>query len=121
MTNDNPTYDDVPEYEPIGGQTWGPGIPDRDQNVPKIPAADLVDTRFAVLGFVFLPSSYEDSDQYAMIHCMDTNNTEFLFNTSSAVLMRVLKERYQMDQIPFRATLIKQRGKKSGMEFYNFI
>lgn len=130
------SYNSIPSREPLGIDGWGPGISD---DLTTLKARDLLDEdEFAVMGFVVLPSSYDDDNplyeegdkkpEYAKVEIMLPSEERFAFNTSSRSLMQHLKRRWDNNRsednptgdIPFKTSLQRVPNKSGKYSYYKF-
>jgi hypothetical protein len=116
-----PKWEDIPDRPPLQTDGSGEGTGLSAENIPKVKAAEIVGDDIAVVGYLILPNTmFEDGgDFYALIEIMDVDGNNFLFSTSSKALMRILKERHERDEIPFKTSLVMKKS-KAGRSYYVF-
>jgi hypothetical protein len=121
-----PEWDNIPDREPLPPPGRGPGI-DYDGDLTKIKGADLIGRKFGVLGFNILPSGYSDDDdedagqgkgEYAVVHIILENGKEYRWNTSAKAVLRVLTERWERNELPFRTALEEVKSGRSRYSYY---
>jgi len=117
-------FNEVPEYDPIeGGAGEGPGID--AENLQVVKTSHVTDLDLAVLGFLILPSTFHNVEEnnathYASVHLAFPDGKEYLWRTSAAAILRKLKIRWELDQIPFKTTIVLKPNKRGNREYLDF-
>jgi len=124
MTETNmeiPSWEDIPERPALSSDGSGEGTGLSGENIPKVKAAEIVGDDIAIIGYLILPNTQFDDggDEYALVEIMDVDGNNFVFSTSSKALMRILRERDERDEIPFKTCLVMKKS-KAGRSYYVF-
>jgi len=118
----NPTFEAIPEYDPLPKTAAGRG-PGISADLTKTKAKDLIDADIAVTGFMIIPNQFIESDsdpkEVTMIEIMDAAGDSFYFVHGSKVLMQAVEARQELGQIPFKTRLTFEEG-KNGRSYYAF-
>jgi hypothetical protein len=94
-----------------------PGI--EYEAVTKVTTDSLIGEEIVIVGY-----SLRDGDkgEFAVVCCVPkTLSQPAIFTIGGAVVLRKLKEAGKLNAFPVVGKLAKEKGKKSGMSFYDFV
>jgi hypothetical protein len=116
-----PKWEEIPNRPPLSTDGAGRGTGLSGEDIPKVKAAEIVGDDIAVIGYLILPNTQFDDGgaEYALVEIMDVEGNNFVFSTSAKALMRVLEERDERGEIPFKTSLTMKKS-KAGRSYYVF-